>query len=847
MLDVVKRSLALLLALALNADPVLRAAAAAGQIAQVKVQSGQVNLPAYGVSLLAPAGLDSGSLGSSVSLTPALPGVDSVRVQTGAGASPVLPGPAAPAAFAVAPRLSAAAPDLPAAAPGISAVSGKSPSGETPAVTALRDTVQAGIVPQGQSQALDTRTFTAGMSSLFDGTRTRAGADPVQEPAPVPAASGTRLSKWALLRARFGRAEFSPDDYGGPPALKAAQSGPGTRWGRILAGLKTNGGYGLKWGLNMIGIAALLDTVVRPVLQALPWQTFIPGGLLAGFGRIELLTSLGAAGIVEALAASPVHFLLLTLPRLVLFEELHYRLLAFGLAFVGLAALRPVARRAAAVLDEVPDLFGLRSAGQKVLRGIGAVSGKAYSIAASMASFAFATAHFAAWGIHPYVFVFNAVMGLALAHAAYRSRSLTAPFVAHLVFNIIAISAGYMAPMHLLPLAAAAVSAAVTLAGAGFLVTNYLSYRRQAAQGGGWRRWVTIGLILSTLAGAMTASLPGGALDPDPQQPRIVLVEKPGTLTNPAVPVLLVPAGSPAAPAAAKPALSAEQVVRAVKPAVVQILTARGSMGSGFIVRADGLLVTNAHVVDGPGPAVGRTVMVRFANGVQGPAIVVACNAAKDIALLQLPPNPAGWPTVAIGDSRALSEGEPILAIGYPLGMPFSVSRGIVSGLGLRGNGYVTYIQHDAAVNPGNSGGPLFNQRGEVVGINAMIKSQGGGFDGISLAIASADLQKAVARYVSLGTISNPWLGAVFYPADPGLGSGPRVEAVRPGSPAALAGLRAGDTVVAVDGLPLPGEPAQDLVILGALLREKAPQDTVVLQVQRGRGTLTLTITLGAR
>ncbi|MFC1679403.1 S1C family serine protease [Elusimicrobiota bacterium] len=326
--------------------------------------------------------------------------------------------------------------------------------------------------------------------------------------------------------------------------------------------------------------------------------------------------------------------------------------------------------------------------------------------------------------------------------------------------------------------------------------------------------------------------------------------EKPGA---PALPRFEAPAVvvEETPPAAGLAELSTAELVRRVKPAVVMVRKQNG-VGTGFMISPDGLLVTNAHVVAGRA-ANGvissdyqRQVVIRFADGREAPGIVVAFNPKKDLALIQLPPNPFGWPSVPIGDS-ALSEGEQVVAIGYPLGLPFSVSRGIVSGVGFRDSGHVDFIQHDAAVNPGNSGGPVFNAKGEVIGVNSQIMTQGGGFDGISYAISAADLKAALRQFSRIGNISSPWMGAIFYPGDPTSTHGAPVEAVRPGSPADKAGLRTGDVIVGIDGRPLKGPPPQNIALLRGSLRGKIPTDTMTLQVARGGQVVELSLSLRAK
>ena len=185
--------------------------------------------------------------------------------------------------------------------------------------------------------------------------------------------------------------------------------------------------------------------------------------------------------------------------------------------------------------------------------------------------------------------------------------------------------------------------------------------------------------------------------------------------------------------------------------------------------------------------------------------------------------------------------------MGYPRALPFSVSRGIISGKDFRSNGWVSYQQHDAAVNPGNSGGPLFNMRGEVVGVNSMIITQSGGFDGISYSITAADVQKAVAQYAKVGNISAAWLGVILQKSGGEAQFGVRIDAVRPDSPAAKAGLRAGDLLIGLDGASVAGDREEALTALAQTLRAKIPGDPLVVQVYRAGGVLSVTVSLSAK
>jgi serine protease Do len=227
------------------------------------------------------------------------------------------------------------------------------------------------------------------------------------------------------------------------------------------------------------------------------------------------------------------------------------------------------------------------------------------------------------------------------------------------------------------------------------------------------------------------------------------------------------------------------------------------SLGSGFIVSEDGHILTNAHVVD---DAV--EVTVRLTDKREFKAKVIGSDRRSDIALLKI--DAKGLPTVRIGNPATLKVGEWVIAIGSPFGFDSSVTAGIVSAIGraLPDESLVPFIQTDVAINPGNSGGPLFNLRGEVVGINSQIYSRTGGYMGLSfaipidLAIKVSDELRARGRVIRgrLGVQIQdltPELAASFGLAAP---SGALVAGVEKGSPAAKAGIQTGDVIVDFDG-----------------------------------------------
>jgi serine protease Do len=291
-------------------------------------------------------------------------------------------------------------------------------------------------------------------------------------------------------------------------------------------------------------------------------------------------------------------------------------------------------------------------------------------------------------------------------------------------------------------------------------------------------------------------------------------------------------------PAAAVPAPNWVELAKTLKPAVVNISTKRvdeqgkmqnpfgdneqfreffkqfgipqeqqrhavRSMGSGFVVNADGYIVTNNHVVDGA-----TEIRVKMADGREVPGKVVGRDPKTDLALLKV--EATGLPVIPFGDSSQLQVGEPVMAIGNPFGLEQTVTTGIVSATGrVIGQGpYDDFIQTDASINPGNSGGPLINSRGQVVGINNAIFSQSGGSVGIGFAIPINQVKPVVTQLASSGKVTRGWLGVSIQQLTPELAkgfqmsdsSGALVASVQPDSPAAKAGLKAGDVITRFDG-----------------------------------------------
>ncbi len=230
------------------------------------------------------------------------------------------------------------------------------------------------------------------------------------------------------------------------------------------------------------------------------------------------------------------------------------------------------------------------------------------------------------------------------------------------------------------------------------------------------------------------------------------------------------------------------------------------SLGSGFIISQDGYILTNAHVVE-----TAEEITVKLTDKREFKAKVIGSDRRTDIALIKI--EAANLPAVRFGDPNRLKVGEWVLAIGSPFGFENTVTAGIVSAKGrsLPQENYVPFIQTDVAVNPGNSGGPLFNMRGEVVGINSQIYSRTGGFMGLSFAIP-IDVANDVAQQLrTTGKVSRGRIGVVIQPVTKELADGfglPKpqgalVNSVEKGGPAEKAGIEAGDVILRFDGKPV--------------------------------------------
>ncbi|HEY4209947.1 MAG TPA: DegQ family serine endoprotease [Steroidobacteraceae bacterium] len=267
--------------------------------------------------------------------------------------------------------------------------------------------------------------------------------------------------------------------------------------------------------------------------------------------------------------------------------------------------------------------------------------------------------------------------------------------------------------------------------------------------------------------------------------------------------------------------------------------------GSGFIINSNGEILTNAHVVNGA-----SEVTVRLTDHREFTAKVVGVDTKSDIAVIKIAAK--DLPTVKLGDSRNVRVGEWVLAIGAPFGLTNSATAGIVSAKGrtLPDSDYVPFIQTDVAINPGNSGGPLFNMRGEVVGINSQIYSRSGGYQGVSFSIPIDVALRVGHQLETTGHVTRGKLGVVIQGVDQGLADsfglpkpeGALVSSVEKDGPAARAGVEAGDVI-----LKLNGSPVTESSELPAAVAELAPGASVKLDVWRQHSSREIDVKLGEK
>jgi serine protease Do len=264
------------------------------------------------------------------------------------------------------------------------------------------------------------------------------------------------------------------------------------------------------------------------------------------------------------------------------------------------------------------------------------------------------------------------------------------------------------------------------------------------------------------------------------------------------------------------------------------------SLGSGFIISPDGYILTNAHVIDDA-----DKIIVKLSDKRELPAKVVGSDKLSDVALLKI--NATKLPTESIGDSSHLQVGQWVLAIGSPFGLDHTATQGIISAVGrsLPGDTYVPFIQTDVPLNPGNSGGPLLNLSGKVIGINSQIYTRTGGYMGLSFAIPINVAMNVVHQLQTQGHVSHGWLGVTIQDVNPDLArsfglenpSGALIAGVVADSPAQKAGLKTGDVIVAFGDKPIT-----DSADLPPLVGTTKPGVTVPVTVIRNGKRETLKV-----
>ena len=303
----------------------------------------------------------------------------------------------------------------------------------------------------------------------------------------------------------------------------------------------------------------------------------------------------------------------------------------------------------------------------------------------------------------------------------------------------------------------------------------------------------------------------------------------------------------------ARPSGSIASVAAAVLPTVVQIEerdSQGGGTGSGFVIRQDGYVLTNNHVVAGAADGAG-TLTVTFKDGTTKPATIVGRDLSYDLAVVKV--DATGLTTATLGNSSDVVVGDSAIAIGSPLGLEGTVTSGIVSALnrpvtagGSGESSYISAIQTDAAINPGNSGGPLVDAQGKVIGVNSAIASLGqsqtggqSGSIGLGFAIPVNQAKRVADEIIANGHATHPIIGVSVDMNSTAPGA--QITEISPGGPADKAGIKAGAVITKVDGRAVGN--ATEMIVA---VRAHAPGDTVTLTVSDGSSTKDVRITLGS-
>ena len=326
----------------------------------------------------------------------------------------------------------------------------------------------------------------------------------------------------------------------------------------------------------------------------------------------------------------------------------------------------------------------------------------------------------------------------------------------------------------------------------------------------------------------------------------------------------------------------ARRIYKELSPGVVTVVSqykggllgsSGAALGSGFVLDGQGYIATNAHVVLGDPPKLepAKAVYIRFSDDNRVPAKVIGTDIFSDVALLKVDPKGLSLTPLTLGDTRGLDVGSPVAAIGSPFGEEQSLSVGVVSALHRTIDSLTNFkiqdaIQTDAAINHGNSGGPLLDSRGRVIGIDSQIQSTGGGGEGVGFAVSVDVARLSLQQLRASHSVSYAYLGVTSEDLFPQLARrlglpvarGALVAKVEPGGPAKNAGISSGTSKVTFEGVP--GVPANGDVILaidghpvtsssdvGDLIVKRRPGDHVRIELLRGKSRRTVTVTVGSR
>ena len=327
-----------------------------------------------------------------------------------------------------------------------------------------------------------------------------------------------------------------------------------------------------------------------------------------------------------------------------------------------------------------------------------------------------------------------------------------------------------------------------------------------------------------------------------------------GALSSPTKTIVRQVTVSGAQPAAATSSLSVGEIYKRAYEGVVEITVSTTSsdqfgfggsqtqqaQGSGWVHDTNGDIITNQHVVDGA-----TAIKVKFWNGATYTAHVVGADASTDVAVIKVDAPSSVLHPLSVGASSKVAVGDPVVAIGSPFGLSETVTSGIVSALHRQMTSPNSFtiddsIQTDAAINHGNSGGPLLNAQGQVIGMNAQIESDSGGNDGVGFAIPSDTVKSVAGQILATGKAKHAYLGVQIQ--DSTSPAGARLAVVKSGTAAAKAGLKVGDVITAVDEAKIASANALQIRV-----NAKQPGDKITVTYSRNDKSHTVQVTLGTR